>query len=129
MKKSLFVTVAMTLLLCGCHSLQKKEQLLSTAGFRSITPATAAQAAHLKTLPQDHLIPVTKHGQTLFILADAKQNRLYIGNQSQYTAYKQLRLQKQLARDEAATTDLNADANAEWAAWGGLESPLWSPNF
>ncbi len=118
-----------TLLLSSCHSLQKKEQLLTTAGFRTISPATAAQAAHLKSLPQGHIIPVQKQGKTLFLLADAKQNRLLIGNQSEYQAYKKLRLQHQLSEDQAATADLNADSSLEWNTWGGLDSPLWSPEF
>ena len=132
MKKFLPTAFLFALLLSGCHSLQKKEQLLSAAGFHSVAPTTAAQAAHLKSLQastKGHLTPIRKHGQTLFLLADAKQNRLYIGNQSAYQAYKQLRLQRQLSEDKAATKDLNADASAEWNAWGGLDSPLWSPEF
>lgn len=132
MKKLLPLTCLFTLLLGGCHSLQKKEALLTESGFRVISPATPAQAAHLKSLQastKGHLTPVRKHGQTLFLLADAKQNRLYIGNQSEYQAYKQLRLARQLSEDKAATKDLNADASAEWNAWGGLDSPLWNPEF
>lgn len=132
MKNTFLAVIAMTLLLAGCHSLQKKEQLLGEAGFRAVTPSTPAQEAHLKSLQaqtKGHLTPVTKQGKTLFLFADAEANRLYIGNQSEYQAYKQLRLQHQLSRDEAATTDLNADASAEWNVWGGLDSPLWSPDF
>jgi len=126
---TLAVAFSLTLLLSGCHSLQKKEQLLTAAGFRAVSPTTAQQTAHLKSLPQGRIVPVRKHGQTLFLLADAKQNRLLIGNQSEYQAYKQLRLQRQLSEDKAATTGLNADSSAEWNAWGGLDSPLWSPEF
>ena len=79
--------------------MQKKEQLLTSVGFRTVSPTTAQQTAHLKSLPQGQIVPVRKHGQTLFLLADAKQNRLLIGNQSEYQAYKQLRLQRQLSED------------------------------
>ena len=127
MKK--FLPVFLILLIPGCNSLQKKEQLLGAAGFRSVTPSTPAQIAKLKSLPQGHLTPITKNGKTLFVLADAKQNRLFVGNQSQYQAYKQMRLQNQLAEDKLATADLNADASMEWNAWGGLDTPLASPTF
>jgi hypothetical protein len=127
--KKILPSLLVTILLSGCHSLQKKETLLTESGFHSVTATTAAQSAHLQSLPQGHLTPVTKGGQTLFFLADAKQGRLYIGNQSQYQAYQQLRVTKQLSRDQAAATDLDADASAEWNAWGGLSAPLWSPNF
>ena len=127
MKK--FLPVFLILLIPGCNSLQKKEQLLGAAGFRSVTPSTPAQIAKLKSLPQGHLTPIKKNGKTLFVLADAKQNRLFVGNQSQYQAYKQMRLQNQLAEDKLATADLNADASMEWNAWGGLDTPLASPTF
>ena len=127
MKK--FLPVLLILLVSGCNSLQKKEQLLGAAGFRSVTPSTPAQIAKLKSFPQGHLTPITKNGKTLFLMADAKQNRLFVGNQSQYQAYKQMRLKNQLAEDKLATRDLNADANLEWNAWGGLDTPLASPTF
>ena len=111
MKKILptLLLAAITLLM-GCASVQKKEQLLTAAGFRAVTADTPAQAAHLKSLQvqtKGHITPITKNGRTFFIFTDDKKNLLFIGAQSQYTAYKQLRLQKQLSRDEAATTDLN----------------------
>ena len=127
MKK--FLPVFLILLVSGCNSLQKKEQLLGAAGFRSVTPSTPAQVARLKSLPQGHLTPITKNGKTLFVLADAKQNRLFVGNQSQYQAYKQIKLNNQLSNEKLATSDLNADASAEWNAWGGLDTPLASPTF
>jgi hypothetical protein len=112
-------------LLCGCNSLRQKEQLMSASGFRTVVPSTAAQAAHLQSLPQGRLTPVVKKGKTVFMLADAKRNCLYVGNQSQYQAYQQLRLRNQIAQDKLATASLNADADNEWAAWGGIDTPLW----
>lgn len=117
------------LLLAGCNSLQHKEDLMSAAGFRTVVPSTPAQIAHLKSMAQGKLTPVVKKGQTFFILPDAAGNRLLIGSQSQYATYQQLRLKNQLAQDKLATASLNADANAEWDAWGGLDAPLWAPCF
>jgi hypothetical protein len=125
LKKFLPSFLCASLLLTGCNSLQKKEQLLTSVGFRSVTPKTAAQSARLQSLPQGHLTPISKNGKTLFVLADAKKNLLFVGNQSQYQAYQQLRLNKEISRDKAATANLNADATAEWSAWGGLGAPLW----
>lgn len=123
----IFPSLLLVLLIAGCNSLQKKEQLLTTAGFHSVTATTPAQVAHLKSLQassKGHVTPVTKNGKTFFVLADPKQNRLFVGGSSQYEAYKQLRLQKQLSMEDLATTNLNADANAEWSAWGVLDSPF-----
>lgn len=122
----LFLTA---LLLTGCNSLQHKEALMSAAGFRTVVPSTPAQIAHLRSMKQGAMTPVLKKGKTFFVFPDVAGNRLLIGNQSQYTAYQQLRLKNQLAEDKLATASLNADANAEWAAWGGLDMPLWGPGF
>ncbi len=127
--KKLLPILLFSLLLTGCNSLQKKEQLLSAAGFRTVTPSSSAQMAHLKSLPQGHLTPISKNGKTLFLLADAKNNRLLIGNQTQYQAYEQLSLNQQIARDQRATKDLNADATSEWNDWGGLNALFYSPSF
>jgi len=126
---NLLLSLFLALLNTGCHSLNQKEQLLTAAGFRTVVPTTPAQSAHLAALPQGHLTPVTKNGQTLFILADAKHNSLFVGNQSEYQAYQQLRLKQQLSQDKLATAAMNADATAEWNAWGGLEGTLWGPGF
>jgi hypothetical protein len=125
----LLPTLLFVFLITGCNVLQKKEQLLSTAGFRSVTPSSSAQIAHLKSLPQGHLTPISKNGKTLFLFADAKNNRLLVGNQAQYQLYKQLNLNQQIAQDQRATKELNADATSEWAAWGGLDTPLLFPSF
>jgi hypothetical protein len=127
--KKLLSLLLVPFLLSACHSLRKKEELLSEAGFRTVRPATIAQTAHLNSLPQGHIIPVTKNGETLFLLADAKQKSLFIGNQSQYQTYKQLGLKNQLSEDKLATKSFNADSSAEWSAWGGIASPLWSPDL
>jgi len=116
-------------LIAGCNTLQQKEDLLSAAGFRTVVPSTPAQIARLKSLPQGRVTTVSKKGKTLFLFADASNNRLLAGTQSQYQKYQQLRLQKNLVEDKEATAALNADANAEWASWGGLDAPLWGPGW
>lgn len=125
----LLTILSLSLLLLGCNSLQKKEQQLQAVGFRSLSPSTPAQVAHLKALPQGHLTPISKNGKTLFLLADSRRSLLFVGNQSQYQAYKELRLNRQLATDKLATKDLNADASAEWNAWGGLDTPMGYGSF
>jgi outer membrane murein-binding lipoprotein Lpp len=127
--KKILPALLVTLLFSGCNSLQKKEQLLTASGFRTLSPSTPAQVAHLKSLPQGRITPITKNGRTLFLLADSKRSLLWVGNQSQYQAYKLLRLNKQLSEDQRATKDLNADASAEWNAWGGLDSPISNTYF
>jgi hypothetical protein len=129
MKKLLLPALLVGLLfVTGCAS-QSKVTLLTAAGFRTVVPSTPAQIAQLKTMPQRKVIPVVKKGKTAFLYADAASNVLLIGNQKQYTQFQQYNLQYKIQRDQEATAALNADANAEWSAWGGLDGPLWGPCF
>lgn len=116
------------LFVTGCAS-QSKVTLLTAAGFRTVVPNTPSQIAQLKTMPQRKVIPVVKKGKTAFLYADAASNVLLIGNQRQYTQFQQYNLQYKIQQDKEATAALNADANAEWDAWGGMDGPLWGPCF
>ena len=69
---------------------QNKENLLIAAGFKAITPHTAAQQQKLQALPSDHLTLVLKDGKTYYVLPDGAASR-------QYQAYRQLRLANKLA--------------------------------
>jgi hypothetical protein len=128
MKTPLSLLILCAIILTGCAS-QSKEMLLSAAGFRTVVPSTPAQIAQLKTMPQYKVIPVTKKGKTAFLYADAARNSLMIGNQKQYQQFQQYSLQYKIQQDKEAAAALNADANAEWGAWGGLDGPFWGPCF
>jgi hypothetical protein len=129
MKKLLLPTLIAGLLFSmGCAS-QSKVTLLTAAGFRTVIPNTPSQIAQLKSMPQHKVIPVVKKGKTAFLYADASSNVLLIGNQKQYTQFQQYNLQYKIQQDKEATAALNADANSEWDAWGGLDGPFWGPCF
>lgn len=116
------------ILLSGCTS-QSKVTLLSAAGFRTIVPSTPAQVAQLKSMPQRKVVPVVKKGKTVFLYADASNNMLLIGNQKQYSQFQQYNLQYKIQQDKVAAAAMNADAGADWDAWGGLAGPFWGPCF
>ncbi|MFZ0615474.1 MAG: hypothetical protein WAN16_03365 [Chthoniobacterales bacterium] len=128
MKTSISLLILSAILLTGCAS-QSKVTLLSAAGFRTVVPNTPSQISQLKSMPQRKVIPVVKKGKTVFLYADAANNLLLIGNQKQYQQFQQYNLQYKIQQDKEAAAALNADANAEWGAWGGLDGPFWGPCF
>jgi hypothetical protein len=128
MKTPLSLLILSAILLTGCAS-QSKVTLLSAAGFRTVVPNTPSQISQLKSMPQRKVIPVVKKGKTVFLYADAANNSLLIGNQKQYQQFQQYNLQYKIQQDKEAAAALNADANAEWGAWGGLDGPFWGPCF
>lgn len=129
MKKLLLPALLAGFLLGSGCAHQSKVTLLSAAGFRTVVPSTPAQIAQLKSMPQHKIIPVVKKGKTAFLYADAASNVLLIGNQKQYTQFQQYNLQYKIQQEKESTAALNADAYAEWGAWGGIDGPFWGPCF
>ncbi len=107
----------------GCASTQtqtqNKENLLIAAGFKVITPHTAAQQQRLLALPPDKVTLVPKNGKTYYVFPDAVNNQAYVGGPKQYQTYKQLRLQAKLANENLEAAEMNQDAAMDWGTWGG----------
>lgn len=110
---------------CTTH-LERKEQYLAQAGFRSVTPKTPAQIARVNALPQGHITQVTRNGKTLFVLADAKKNLLLVGGDHQYERYQHLLYKKEINPEVANEKAIKLD-QAEWADWGGFYGPIGGP--
>ena len=69
--------------MAGCASTQtqtqNKENLLIAAGFKVITPHTAAQQQRLQALPPDKVTLVPKNGKTYYVFPDTANNQAYVG--------------------------------------------------
>ncbi|MDD5199983.1 MAG: hypothetical protein PHC88_09285 [Terrimicrobiaceae bacterium] len=115
----LLAILALLAFAAGCATeIHQKENLLTAAGFKTKSAATPRQIALLASLPPGKVSPVTHHGRLLFVFPDASQNILYVGRQQEYTAYRQLRLAKQLADENLAAAQLNQAAS--WDSWEGF---------
>ena len=110
-------------LMAGCatttSSTQEKASMLVAAGFKTITPKTAAQQQKLHQLQTGQVAMVQKSGGTYYIVADPPQNVVYVGGPHEYQAYQQLRAQRQLAQENLQTAEMYQDAAMQWGAWGG----------
>ncbi len=115
--------LAVTLLFPACAThLQQKEQFLREAGFRAVTPATHAQIAKLNALPQGHITQVTRKGETLFMLADAKRNLLLVGNNAHFEKYQQLLYTKKITPEKEDEKAIRLEQE-EWGPWEGMYGP------
>jgi len=112
---------ALLALAVGCSSTQtqSKENLLIAAGFKVITPHTAAQQQKLQALPPVHVTLIQKDGKTYYVFPDAANNLAYVGGPKQYQAYRQLRLANKLANENLEAAQMNQDASMNWGTWGG----------
>jgi hypothetical protein len=72
------------------HSVaSQKEQLLMQSGFRPKTVTTPEQQQRLSALPAGKVSTVGYHGHLYYVYPTATKNRVLVGNQTEYNAYKQ----------------------------------------
>src|SRR5262249_61711430 len=79
---SLISAWALLALALGCASstpTANKQNMLITAGFKTITPRDAAQQQKLQALPPGQLAQITKNGQTFYGFPHAPNNRAFFG--------------------------------------------------
>ena len=120
---SLISAWALLALALGCASTstqtQSKEDLLTAAGFKVVTPKTAAQQQKLQALPPGQLAQITRNGQTYYVFPDAANNRAFVGGPDQYQALVNYRLSQHLAAEQLATSPAYADPSLGWDTWNG----------
>ena len=124
------VAVACTMLSAGCAttqtSTQNREAMLAAAGFKTITPKTAAQQQKLQKLPPGKVTMIQKKGKTCYIFPDPAHNLAYLGGPRQYQQYQQLRADNKLAKESLETADMYQDAEMQWSVWGGWDAGFGS---
>ena len=119
--------IALLALLAGCANTLSTENMLVGAGFKVITPKTAAQQQRLKALPPDKVTAVQRSGKTYYVFPDFAHNQAYVGGPKQYQAYQQLRLQRQMAELKVETAEINMEEQMAWDGWGGWGA--WGPGW
>jgi hypothetical protein len=136
-KTRLFLSIiaaGCTALLASCASTQtntqNRESMLVAAGFKVITPKTAAQKQKLQSLPAGQVTMIKKGKKRYYVFPDPAQNQAYVGGPKEYRAYQQLRADKKLAREDLQDAEMYQDATMEWSLWedgGGVWGPMGGP--
>jgi hypothetical protein len=127
-------TATVTVLSLGCAttqtSTQNRESMLVAAGFKVITPKTAAQKQKLQNLPAGKVTRIQKKGKTYYIFPEPAKNLAYVGGPKQYQEYQQLRVENRLAQEDVESAEMYQDTAMEWSVWGGGEGvfgPMGGP--
>jgi hypothetical protein len=100
MKKLLTLTSiasigAVLALLAACQTTgtgqagSQKESLLSQSGFKVITVTTPQQQQAVSGLAQGRVSAVKYNGKLYYVYPTGTKDRIYVGRQKQFTAYKQ----------------------------------------
>ncbi len=120
------MVAALTLTLCGCSLLgiggptphqraDDLEPMLAGAGFRMILADTPAKMQHLKTLPPLKVNYYTgSDGTTHYWFADPDYcHCLYVGDETAYQEYENLRTQARIAKNEQEAAEENYEAQQQ----------------
>ena len=103
----LSVGLAVAVMLTGCAAIQRlearsTEQLLAAAGFVMRPADTAERQERLRALPPYRLESRTKDGKVVYTYADPEGCQcLYVGGPKEYSEYQRLRVERQIAADQA----------------------------
>src|SRR5882762_6066689 len=97
MKKLLTLTGigAVLALLAACQTtgttdvVAQKEALLTQSGFKVITVTTPKQQQAVANLTQGRVTAVKYNGKVYYVFPTGTKDRIYVGRQKQYNAYKQ----------------------------------------
>ena len=80
-------------LLAACQttgtSVAQKESLLAQSGFKVITVTTPKQQQAVNGLAQGRCSAVTYNGKLYYVYPTGTKDRIYVGRQKQFNAYKQ----------------------------------------
>ena len=117
------IAIVCIALFVGCATtqtaMQNRESMLAAAGFKVITPKTAAQQQKLQNLPSGKVTMIQKGKKTYYIFPDPVHNRSYVDGPKQYQAYQQLRATNKLVKENLETTEMYQDSEMQWSSWGG----------
>src|SRR5215475_10905319 len=101
-------------LLIGCSSTQtstqNRETMLVAAGFKVITPKTAAQKQKLQNLPPGKVTMIKKNGKPYYVFPDPAHNQAYVGGRNEYQAYLATRADNKLAKESLEQAEMYQDA-------------------
>ncbi len=87
----------------GQAAASQKESLLSQSGFKVITVTTPKQQQAVSGLAQGRCSAVTYNGKLYYVYPTGTKDRIYVGRQKQYNAYKQALAAQQGQQQMAGT--------------------------
>lgn len=130
MKIRIGATLFLLGFLAACQStpqaIADKENLLAAAGFVAKAASSPAQQAALKSLPANKFVQQNYKNNTVYLYADPIVCQcVYSGDQAAYSKYQQMVFQKNLADEQEATANMQANT-FDFGPWGGPWGGYWT---
>lgn len=115
-------------LMCGCAAMEKAdrdntERLLAASGFRVLPANSPTRQKALEVMSPYKIERKLKGDEVYYSYACPDQNIAYIGNQADYSKYRELELQQEIANQNTASSENAVLAAQEWNDWR-----VWGPS-
>jgi hypothetical protein len=103
-------TMAVLALIAACQTVatnngeivaSQKENLLAQSGFKVITVSTPKQQQAINGLAQYRVSAVKYNGKLYYVFPTATKDKIYVGRQKQFNAYKQALAAQQTSQPAA----------------------------
>lgn len=113
--------------LSGCTYFRKEdadktEATLAAAGFRMKPADTPKREASLAQFPVRKIVSRPHEGKVVYFYADPDFCKcIYTGTQQEYSRYRQLAIQQNIAQEQVEAAEMNENAAMDWGMWG----PFW----
>ncbi len=123
-----YVFMSFVIFLTGCAAIEKENQantenLLSAAGFRILPANSPKRQESLKSMVPYKLERKIKGEEVFYLYACPDHNFAYIGDQSQYSRYRELELQQEIANQNTMSSQNAVIAAQQWNDWR-----VWGPS-
>lgn len=113
----LFVCAAAAIMyLTGCatRNLPHNESMLIAAGFSFHKPQNAKQQKIYDEAPASKMERVTYNGKVFYVYKDAGKAGAYVGTEAQYEEYKNLAIQRNVARQNYTAAEMDRHMAWDW---------------
>ena len=104
----------------------QKESLLAQSGFKVKTVTTAKQQQQVSKLPLNVVSAVKYQGKLYYVFPTATKDRIYVGKQAQYNAYKQALKAKIINQHPQPASSQQTSAFAQQQQQMLQGSPEWT---
>jgi hypothetical protein len=112
----LVLATAALMLMAACQTVavndaelaaSRKEFLLAQSGFKVITVTTPKQQQAINGLAQYRVSAVKYNGKLYYVFPTAKKDKIYVGKQKQFNAYKQALAGQQASHPASRQATMN----------------------
>jgi hypothetical protein len=123
-----FLLPLIVLLFSGCAAIEQAdrsntERLLAAAGFKVLPANTPERQLSLESARPYNVERKLKGDEVYYFYACPDQSIAYIGNQTDYSKYRELELQQEIANQNTVASENAALAVQQWNDWR-----VWGPS-